>query len=136
MKRIGIITIPDYNNYGNRLQNYAVKCYFEEHGFLVNTLELNDELFDKKKERKYKLLLKKFHLFFVLYAFEVLKGGVSKARRYMCFEKFTQKYLAVKYSPNWDASINKKIAEGYDYIVLGSDQIWHPHVNSTPTLFF
>ena len=25
MKKIGIITINDYNNYGNRLQNYAVQ---------------------------------------------------------------------------------------------------------------
>lgn len=37
--KIGIITIPDYNNYGNRLQNYAVKRVFEQYGFTVDTLE-------------------------------------------------------------------------------------------------
>ena len=47
MKKIGIITIPDYNNYGNRLQNYAVKRFFENKGYDVVTLEMNDPKFEK-----------------------------------------------------------------------------------------
>ena len=38
MKRIGIITINDNNNYGNRLQNYAVQEYLKRLGFEVETL--------------------------------------------------------------------------------------------------
>ena len=59
MRKIGIITIPDYNNYGNRLQNYAVKNFFEKKGYYVETLEMNDPDFQKYKARKQKLQLKK-----------------------------------------------------------------------------
>ena len=47
IKRIGIITIPDYNNYGNRLQNYAVKECFCKRGYETVTLEMNDSSFKK-----------------------------------------------------------------------------------------
>ena len=35
MKKVGIITIYDENNYGNRLQNYAVQTILEKMGFEV-----------------------------------------------------------------------------------------------------
>lgn len=136
MKKIGIITIPDYNNYGNRLQNYAVRKFFLDLGYEVDTLELNDLEFPQYKARRIKLLLKKWKLKHVVYFFEFIKNSTQKVKRYSKFDKFTQKYLNVKYYPNGDARHLKKIAAQYDYIVLGSDQIWHPTVNTTPNLFF
>lgn len=136
MKKIGIITIPDYNNYGNRLQNYAVKTYFEKKGFAVDTLEMNDELFSKRKERKIKLYLKKFRLTAITFLFELLSKKLSGALRYLRFEKFTRKYLGVRYLPEWNMDFCRSVGEEYDYIVLGSDQIWHPFINTTPNLFF
>ena len=41
MNKIGIITIVDNNNYGNRLQNYAVVKVYEKFGFSADTLILN-----------------------------------------------------------------------------------------------
>ena len=38
MKKIGILTINDDGNYGNRLQNYAVQHVLEKKGFEVNTI--------------------------------------------------------------------------------------------------
>lgn len=136
MKKIGIITIPDYNNYGNRLQNYAVKKFFENKGFQVETLEMNDSLFPKYKARRFKLLIKKIRLIPISFLFEVVHSGISGARRYLKFEMFTQKYLNVRYFPTYDDANYKKICEDYEYIILGSDQIWHPRVNNTPNLFF
>ena len=49
MKRIGIITINDNNNYGNRLQNYAVQEYLKRLGFEVETLRNVEASNDKKK---------------------------------------------------------------------------------------
>ena len=38
MKKIGIITINDFSNYGNRLQCYAVQEYLREKGFIVENI--------------------------------------------------------------------------------------------------
>ena len=38
MKKIGIITINDFNNYGNRLQCYAVQHYLENMGYIVENI--------------------------------------------------------------------------------------------------
>lgn len=136
MNKIGIITIPDYNNYGNRLQNYAVKEYFCKKGYDAITLEMNDSAFKKYKARKYKLLLKKCGLTVGVFFFEAITGGFSKARRELYFEKFTKKYLNVRYLPEYSEEIIQKLNEEFDFFVLGSDQIWHPFVNDTPNLYF
>ena len=136
MKKIGIITVPDYDNYGNRLQNFAVKEFFSQMGYAVDTLELNDVEFSKYRIRKIKLSLKKFRLRPIVYMFEFLNGKSAKVSRYRKFECFTEKHLNVKYYPNGKQKKLKKISDKYDYIVLGSDQIWHPTVMTTPNLFF
>ena len=136
MKKIGIITIPDYNNYGNRLQNYAARKFFQDLGCEVDTLELNDLDFPQYKARRIKLFLKKWKLKPLVYFFELLKNSKKKVKRYIKFEKFTKKYLNVKYHPDGSMQNLKRIATQYDYFVLGSDQIWHPTVNTTPNLFF
>ena len=38
MKKVGIITINDYRNYGNRLQNYAVQEVIKSLGFEAETI--------------------------------------------------------------------------------------------------
>lgn len=136
MKKIGIITIPDYNNYGNRLQNFATKSFFESLGYSVDTLELNDVDFPQYKIRKAKLFFKKYRLRPLIYFFELASGGIKKVKRYKKFQKFTDKHLSVRYCPRGDIESLKKIAADYDHILLGSDQIWHPTVNTTPNLFF
>jgi len=39
MKKIGIITIIDNDNYGNRLQNYAVQSFLEKLGTFPTTIK-------------------------------------------------------------------------------------------------
>ena len=42
MKTIGIVTIDDYTNYGNRLQNYALTKLLEAEGFrVINGIRVN-----------------------------------------------------------------------------------------------
>lgn len=49
MKKIGIITITDYNNLGNRLQNFAVqKCLFDL-GLKAETIQNIGGVYDKNK---------------------------------------------------------------------------------------
>ena len=135
-QKIGIITIPDYNNYGNRLQNYAVKTVFNKLGFSVSTLEMNDTAFKSYRARKYKLLLKKYNVKPVVFLFNVLKDGFLHAKRDAYFEKFTRKYLDTKYIPDYNPQTIEKLNSSYDYFVFGSDQIWNPFINDTPNLYF
>jgi len=50
-KKVGIVTIIDNNNYGNRLQNYAIQAYISKIGFDVVTLK--NEPYSNTKERNF-----------------------------------------------------------------------------------
>lgn len=100
MKKIGIMTIYDENNYGNRLQNYAVQTVLRKIGFDVETIRYNME-----------------------YTLSVVKPG----KRLDCFHKFNEK---VNFAPdelimNQDSIVKEDVNERYDYVVVGSDQIWN-----------
>ena len=49
MKNIGLITIIDNDNYGNRLQNYALGRYLEKNFNVKVTTLLNDDFSNEKK---------------------------------------------------------------------------------------
>ncbi len=99
MKKIGIVTLNSNDNYGNKLQNYALKTVCCRYGFQVDTLWFDDEY------NSIKFFVKRL-LFFV-----------KKYRREMKFENFTRMYL------------NRCVFDGnhnnYDYFIAGSDQIWN-----------
>jgi len=65
MKRIAILTITDGQNYGNRLQNYALQAYLRNQGFFVETIRRrtsHDQTALKKVEIKLKNVIKKLIL--------------------------------------------------------------------------
>ena len=99
MKKVGIFTLNSNDNYGNKLQNYALKKVIEKHNFLVDTIWLKEEYSLKK------MIIKKILFFNIEY------------RRQMNFEKFTQRYLKRK--------IFDEKKYNYDYFVVGSDQVWN-----------
>ena len=72
----------------------------------------------------------------LIFAFEAFGGGFTKARRELLFEKFSIDNLNISYEPVFSDKIINRLIKKYDYFVLGSDQIWHPFVNTTPNLFF
>ena len=100
MKKVGIMTIYDENNYGNRLQNYAVQTTLRKRGFDVETIRYNME-----------------------YTLSVVKPG----KRLDCFRKFNE---MISFAPdnlimNQDSVIEEDLDKRYDYVVVGSDQIWN-----------
>lgn len=100
MKKIGIMTIYDENNYGNRLQNYAVQTVLRKRGFDVETIRYNME-----------------------YTLSVVKPG----KRLDCFHEFNKN---INFAPdelimNQDSIIKEDVNDRYDYVVIGSDQIWN-----------
>ena len=102
MKKVGIVTINGNNNFGNKLQNYALLKTVEKMGFNVETI-----WFVSDKKIFFRNMIKKFFPLKRTY------------RRFKKFLKFTDDYLSVKYY------FNSNIGEYYDYFVVGSDQVWN-----------
>ena len=115
MKKVGIITINDYNNYGNRLQNYAVQEILKKNN--VEPITLINKPGTNTKD-KYILRWAKSALAFLL-----RKNTYSKiVERKVCFEKFN-KYINFSVSKVTPYSKLKD----YDYFITGSDQVWNPN---------
>lgn len=96
MKKIGVVTLNDYVNYGNRLQNYALVKYLNG---LDDCMAYN--IWPKSIKFQLKDLLKRVII-------------SPKFRRISKFRKFNKLINTVsKY-------------DGFDYYITGSDQVWNP----------
>lgn len=127
MKKIGIITITDYNNYGNRLQNYAVQEVLSSLDFEVETIKTKHPSLNKSDKSESIKCVKLISLFRKILIFIVNK--VSKRHfynRYNKFVKFSKANITETEYYLDDNNIPDDIDSKYDYIVIGSDQIWNP----------
>lgn len=107
--KIGILTLPGNFNYGNRLQNYALEQVIINNFGAVNTLAIDNrniiiKTISMLKQKKY----------------EFSKPEISKQKRVKekVFSPFTRDYLNNK---------KEKVFSHYDYVIVGSDQVWNPN---------
>lgn len=113
MKKIGIITLCSNNNFGNKLQNYALKKLLESNkDFIVETIWVENSFKSNKLKSLLKMYKNKYSDYFVEYD------------RNKYFIKFTKKYLSVSNKLIFNDDLNK-IKHIYDYYVVGSDQVWN-----------
>ena len=109
--KIGIVTINDNNNYGNRLQNYAVQEVLKKKNHFVETI-LN-EPYTNTREKFVLRLLKNIGY----------KGTYStNEKRKKNFEEFNKK---ITFSSKRITAYSK--CKQYDYVIVGSDQVWNPY---------
>lgn len=115
MSKIGVITIVDNKNYGNRLQNYAVMKVYEKMGYEVETLILNP----RKGSIKY---IPKALRMVINQVKQQFKMDLSH-KRIKNFVQFNKRMgIVVKHYPIWSKLyIDKK----YSFFSVGSDQIWN-----------
>jgi len=119
MNKIAIITIFDENNYGNRLQNYAVQKVLEKSGCEVQTLK-NYPSFNNNFFSIGRLFLKQVHNLLLKF-----KMDTTTKNRYRNFHEFTQLYIHTgKVITKKNAN---KFVSKYDYFITGSDQVWNPN---------
>lgn len=109
--KAAIVTITCGNNYGNRLQNYALQNKIESYGIEVQTLN-NDNARSLKGRIKGSI---KF----------LLKPNIGKKLKFRKFNKEHIKFSKYTITNELD-KIDPKIQNEYDYFVCGSDQIWNP----------
>ena len=112
--KVGIVTITNGENYGNRLQNYALQEYLKKYSIVSETIINN------YYTNSYLLFFIKSKLRF-LYK-KVCNNNLSN--RTINFYKFNKKIKFSKKILNnnkYPLNISKK----YSYFIAGSDQIWN-----------
>lgn len=111
MKKVAIITINS-QNYGNRLQNYALQTVLEKLGCEVTTLnrDLSHISFSYKLRN------------YIHYIWKT-----NKTTNFFKFDKL------IKWSNNVYNSNLDQLNKEYDFFVAGSDQIWNPYYAFTGT---
>ena len=116
--KVGILTITEGANYGNRLQNFAMQELLKSLGAEVETVrretpsnEIKETLHSTAEYVK-KMLGGKYTSYL---------AGKRKKR----FDKFNDAYINFsKESLPGDRALTEQ-GNGYDYFVCGSDQIWN-----------
>lgn len=109
IKKVGIFTINDDGNFGNRLQNYAVQEILKKCNIQVATIRKESLL--SRIKNNLKICIKK-----------VLPQ--NKYKRQINFNQFN-KNIKFKYYKK-DKELDK-INKQYDYFFTGSDQVWNPN---------
>lgn len=145
MKRIGIHTITDYANYGNRLQNYAVQEILKSLDFEVETIVNRFPLNNVTVTFKIRLLRLFSQSPLILIKKITDKIGEHsqrallrecKQKKIATFRAFTNKYIIETPFTISDNEVPEHINERYDFCVTGSDQIWNPNIRFGSTLDF
>lgn len=110
MKKVGIVTIYDLNNYGNRMQNYAVK-------YVIRSLY-------HRKVKEFSMI----RHFLTLKLYIIMKNNPIK--RLIKFYFFSKRSRDIEYICDYND-------DKYDFIICGSDQIWNPSWTKagTPEMF-
>lgn len=115
-KRIGIITITNGCNYGNRLQNLAMQLLLSESFEYVETINnnlCNTKLDIIKSRIKY-----------------IIKSILKKNKKSLdidVFNKFNDNYINKSKYTLYRNTNNKRLDKYFDAYVIGSDQIWNPN---------
>ena len=132
MKKIGIITLNGYHNYGNRLQNYATQEVLKSLGFFVETFLVKK--INNKKQNNKKIWIK-----IPTKILSFLKSGSirkMKKRRYNVFKTFTLNYIAETNFAITEKYIPDTLKDEYDYFITGSDQVWNPNYPEVSHIHF
>lgn len=124
LKKVAILTINDNDNYGNRLQNYAVQEVLKKYNNKVETIS--------NCKGKYGINV-------IIYKIKDLIKKIPiinrKYFRFNNFMKFNKNIKASKYYID-EHHVPKKLAEKYDCFFTGSDQVWNPNFNRMSDIDF
>ncbi|MBE7076191.1 MAG: 4Fe-4S dicluster domain-containing protein [Clostridiales bacterium] len=107
--KVAIVTIYDYFNHGNRLQNYALEKAISKFGYDVETLAVPP---------------KKFYPFF--FGMAGVFSFLPVTKRIKNSMKFTKQSLKSKTFCKYSKKNLEKTNGNYDCFVIGSDQVWNP----------
>lgn len=134
MMKIGIVTLDDFSNFGNRLQNYAVCNILKDHRCSAETIiiKTKEEALSNSKNaiKKAAGRVLPAGIFFKIFPFSnIVKyiEGDLKAKRWLIFYKFSISRIPRKvFYLNKYEDIKKSSFKMYDFVFVGSNQVWNP----------
>lgn len=113
-EKVGVVTLFGMYNYGNRLQNYAVHQILTQEGLCPETI-----LWYRNPGKE------------LLKTLRCIAGCLLKKPVYIReyrFREFDKEYIRKKAYFTKDGHLSEKTAKKYEFIVVGSDQVWNPEV--------
>ena len=117
MKKVGIVTLTKNANYGNVLQNIALQMTLRNLGCDAETIiNLTDSTLFKKEYFSIKKLIK----WITNYNGYRIQERRNEVFRKCCQEKIN--YSSITYD---EMGFSGKLPD-YDYVIVGSDQVWNP----------
>lgn len=127
--RIGILTFHNANNYGAVLQAYCLQETLRNVGAEVEIIDYRNSLIEA---RMHPFSFSEFLHHPFLFLFRILRFFLSYRHRTANFNRFRKEFLFVskRYSA---ADIEKAF---YDYLIIGSDQVWNPILTNGPDLVY
>lgn len=109
---VGVLTIVDLQNYGNRLQNHAVHKIYGDFGIRATTIEISESSLRAPLRNAYYSYLKD------------LRTGTLRGGKYKSFAAFTARYapFITVSSRAFPDTLRR-----FDFFSVGSDQVWNPN---------
>lgn len=143
MKKIGIVTLHGYFNYGNKLQNYALKYTLEKMGYdvattVVTDVEQENSALKNKINNIKKIGISEFSKIIFNKFFSKKNKKIEKEivqNREAFFKEFSKKYLNEKFFSLKNVDDRVQMDE-FDFFVTGSDQVWNPFYFEKLDIFF
>lgn len=115
--KVGIITITDNNNYGNRLQNYALEKVLFDMNVDVKTIW--DKKYAKRTQKAKKIIKGVF-----------FSNKYPSLKRMKNFEEFSKNFTNIYYH-----GYNEELNDMFDTFIVGSDQVFtKSHLNKVKFL--
>ncbi len=132
MKKGLLFTLYNNFNYGNKLQNYATFKVFLKYNIELISLK-NIRHLNYRRNFVYSLIktiLSKIK-YFLIY---LKRGGLKYYKKINIIKKFDKQYLIR--TKNYFSYLEIKKYLDYDYYVVGSDQVWNPHMELSDLSLF
>ena len=144
-KKCGILTITiPLMNYGNRLQNYALRKSLVKLGYDVSTIHYSPtyEISSTNKPKNGKINISDFRTF----AYTInrkINGKVLEKRnnkewieKEKKFKAFTENYLNYTTEIYSLQSNMEDLEQKFDYFICGSDQVWNPDWEGSNPIYY
>lgn len=123
----GILTIYGMDNFGNRLQNYALQEFIKENFGSVETIENINGVNDTNEKTVIIFRIKNY-----------IRAHIPKNKiwkKYACFYQFDRLIKKSKYHIDY-SHIPAQLKQQYDYFLTGSDQVWNPNFDRMSDIDF
>ncbi len=127
MKKIGIVTFHNADNYGAFLQCYGLTQYLERHGFEPEVINYRDPII----KREYSIIRTENPKLIV----KTCLFLPQRFLRHQHFEQARKRYLPLSTSTHSVAEFTQA-CPNYNVIITGSDQVWNQKLTASPDVYF